>query len=116
MLSVRGFHFCFVHLHTPTTATASIDGDLVFQFVSWVGRMRSLGKKMMVLGAPFEADAQLVKLQKQSLIDCILTQDGDTMLLGATLIQFGKSFLAGISHRRMHTDHIPSTPFHTIRV
>jgi len=78
--------------------------------------MRSLGKKMMVLGAPFEADAQLVKLQKQSLIDCILTQDGDTMLLGATLIQFGKSFLAVISHRRIHTDHIPSTPFHTIRV
>ena len=45
---------------------------------------------MTVLGAPFEADAQLVKLQFQDLIDCILSQDGDIMLLGGTLIQFGK--------------------------
>ena len=45
---------------------------------------------MTVLGAPFEADAQLVKLQFQGLIDCILSQDGDIMLLGGTMIQFGK--------------------------
>ena len=72
-----------------TTATATIDGDLVFQLTSWVRSMRTKGKKMMVLGAPFEADAQLVKLQMQNLIDCILTQDGDLMLQGGTLIQFG---------------------------
>ena len=62
----------------------------MFQFVAWARKMRLLGKRMMVLGAPFEADAQLVKLQMQTLIDCILTQDGDTMLLGATLVQFGQ--------------------------
>ena len=39
--------------------------------------MRKRQSKMMVFGAPFEADAQLVKLEQQGLVDCILTGDGD---------------------------------------
>ena len=82
---------CWAHVHSTSTATAKIDGDLMFQLVSWVRWMRRRGRKMTVLGSPFEADAQLVKLQLQGLIDCILSQDGDIILLGATKLQCGKS-------------------------
>ena len=46
-------------------------------------------RRVMILGAPFEADAQLVQLQKQGLIDVIMTEDADPTLLGASLVQFG---------------------------
>ena len=44
----------------------------------------------MLLGTPFEADAQLVQLQNQGLIDVITTQDGDHVLLGSNRVQFGE--------------------------
>ena len=70
-------------------ATAVVNGDLVFQFVAWVRDRRKQGVKIMVLGAPFEADAQLVQIQKQGLIDVILSEDADLTLLGACKVQFG---------------------------
>ena len=42
--------------------TAIINGDLVFQLVSWVQEEREKGRRVMLLGAPFEADAQLVQV------------------------------------------------------
>ena len=98
--------YCDSSVLAPT-ATATINGDLVFQFVSWVRRMRSSGMKVMVLGAPFEADAQLVRLQMQKLIDCILTQDGDTMLLGASLVQFGYN-TRGVGKKKYFNGKFPS--------
>ena len=92
-------HICLYYTpNTPITfvsimeATTKVNGDLIFQLISWVEMMRSKGNRMMVLGAPFEADTQLVQLQHQKLVDVILTQDGDCILLGATLVQFGTSY------------------------
>ena len=51
--------------------------------------MRQRGFKMMVFGAPCEADAQLNQLEKQGLMDVIVTEDMDNVLLGARLVQFG---------------------------
>ena len=51
--------------------------------------MRERGFQMMVFGAPYEADAQLNQLEKQGLIDVIVTEDMDNVLLGARLVQFG---------------------------
>ena len=69
--------------------TATINGDMVFQLVSWVQAMRKRGHAIMLLGAPFEADAQLVALQNQGLIDVILSQDGDIIMHGSNRVQFG---------------------------
>lgn len=42
--------------------TATVNGDLMFQIISWVTAMRGRGHRMMILAAPFEADAQLVQV------------------------------------------------------
>lgn len=70
--------------------TATINGDLMFQLTAWVQEMRKRGNKIMLLGAPFEADAQLVQLQNQGLIDVILSQDGDMIMHGSDAVQFGE--------------------------
>ena len=71
------------------TATAVVNGDLIFQMLKWIAMMRKRKCKMMAFGAPFEADAQLVQLEQQGLVDCILTGDGDVILLGGQNVQFG---------------------------
>ena len=69
--------------------TARVNGDLVWQFLKWVKSMRQRGCAMMVFGAPYEADAQLVQLEKQGLVNVIVTEDIDTVLLGGRMVQFG---------------------------
>ena len=51
--------------------------------------MRQRGFEMMVFGAPYEADAQLNQLERQGLIDVVVTSDIDNVLLGARVVQFG---------------------------
>ena len=69
--------------------TAVVNGDVIYQFLKWVENMRKRKFRMMVFGAPFEADAQLVQLEEQGLIDAILSSDGDIVLLGGHNVQFG---------------------------
>jgi hypothetical protein len=85
----------------------------MYQICRWVAAMRERGNQMMIIAAPFEADAQLVQvslvfstckltlsthtctctlhtqLERQNLIDCILAQDGDIILFGAVNVQHG---------------------------
>jgi hypothetical protein len=70
--------------------TATINGDMMFQLTAWVQEMRKRGNKIMLMAAPFEADAQLVQLQNQGLIDVILSQDGDMIMHGSNAVQFGE--------------------------
>ena len=51
--------------------------------------MRQRDFRMMVFDAPCEADAQLNQLEKQELIDVVVTEDMDNVLLGARVVQFG---------------------------
>lgn len=71
------------------TGTATVNGDLIFQMLQWISYMRGKEQSMMALGAPYEADAQLVQLEKQGLVDAILSEDGDLLFLNAKKIQFG---------------------------
>ena len=47
------------------TATATVNGDLMYQVIKWVEAMRQRGNRVMIIGAPFEADAQLVQVSGQ---------------------------------------------------
>ena len=71
---------CTLEHKNALPKTATVNGDLVFQLYSWVQEMRKRGHKMMLMSAPYEADAQLVALQNQGLIDMILSQDGDIVM------------------------------------
>ena len=70
-------------------ATAVANGDLIVQMLKWIALMRKRKCRMMAFGAPFEADAQLVQLEDQELVDAIITGDGDIILLGGNNVQFG---------------------------
>lgn len=53
------------------TATAAVNGDLMYQVIRWVSAMRKRGNRMMILGAPFEADAQLVQVSGRVLSESL---------------------------------------------
>ena len=55
-----------------------IDGDILFWVKQWV-ITRKLQQKVLHCGAPFEADAQLVQLERQGIVDGIVTDDGKRM-------------------------------------
>ena len=66
-----------------------MNGDLIVHMLKWITLMRKRKCRMVAFGAPFEADAQLVQLEDQKLVDAILTGDGDIILLGGNNVQFG---------------------------
>lgn len=53
----------------------TVDADMLYWTKQWV-RRRQLTKQVLFCGAPYEADAQLVQLEKQGLVDAIITDDG----------------------------------------
>mmetsp|Transcript_24157 Transcript_24157/g.53752 ORF Transcript_24157/g.53752 Transcript_24157/m.53752 type:complete len:272 (-) Transcript_24157:297-1112(-) len=54
-----------------------------YDVIAWaVGRVRAMG--CLVLGAPFEADGQLVAEQLAGRLDAIVTEDSDLFVLGGT--------------------------------
>ena len=51
-----------------------VDADILFWTKEWV-KARNLQDKVLLCGAPFEADAQLVQLERQGIVDGIITDD-----------------------------------------
>ena len=43
--------------------------------------MRKLDKKVFLFGTPFEADAQLVQLEQQGVVDAIITDDSKSSVM-----------------------------------
>ena len=65
-----------------------VDGDILFWLRQWI-RDRKYDKQVYLLGAPFEADAQMAQLERQGIVDGIITDDVDVWFLGATNILKG---------------------------
>ena len=57
-----------------------VDTDVIFWVKEWVC-VRKLGRKIFFFGAPFEADAQLVQLERQGVVDAIITDDGKSSVV-----------------------------------
>ena len=55
----------------------TIDGDVLYWVKEWVAT-RELTSKIKFFGAPFEADAQMVELEKSGIVDGIITDDGQS--------------------------------------
>ena len=54
----------------------TIDTDVLFWVKKWV-TTRKLSGKIKLFGAPYEADAQLVYLESEGIVDGIITDDGE---------------------------------------
>ena len=50
----------------------TVDADMLFWVTKWVEKKENI----FMFGAPYEADAQLVQLERQGVIDAIITNDG----------------------------------------
>ena len=57
-----------------------VDADVIFWVKEWV-RVRKLDKKVFLFGTPFEADAQLVQLERQGVVDAIITDDSKSSVM-----------------------------------
>ena len=53
----------------------TVDADVLFWTRQWV-TARNLNDKVLFVGAPYEADAQLVQLERDGIIDVIISGDG----------------------------------------
>ena len=63
----------------------SIDADILYWVKQWI-KERKYENKVLTFGAPFEADAQMVQLESQGIVDGILTDDIDAWFLGGSNI------------------------------
>ena len=59
-----------------------IVGDVLYWVKKWV-TARELNGKVFFFGAPYETDAQLVQLERQGIVDGIITGDGEWVRTGA---------------------------------
>jgi len=59
-----------------------IDGDVLYWVKQWVSA-RQLNGKVFFFGVPYETDAQLVQLERQGIVDGIITDDGEWVRTGA---------------------------------
>ena len=53
-----------------------IDADVLYWVKKWV-TVRKLKDKVFFFGAPYETDAQLVQLEREGIVDGIITDDGE---------------------------------------
>ena len=83
----------FTELERHLKQLVTIDGDILHWLREWI-KERKYEDQVMCLGAPFEADAQMVQLELQGIVDGIFTDDIDTWFLGGTNI------LKGFTKRR----------------
>ena len=77
----------YTQLENAIKKLVTINGDVLYWVKEWVKVKHSVN--VHLFGAPFEADAQLVALEQEGLVDGILTCDGDIFFLG------GKNVLKG---------------------
>jgi len=54
----------------------TIDSDVLHWVKEWIVA-RDIGGKIKIFGAPFETDAQLVALEREGIVDGIVTDDGE---------------------------------------
>lgn len=78
----------FAELERCLRKLVRVDGDILFWLRQWI-KDRKYGEKVYLFGAPFEADAQMTQLERQGIVDGIITDDADVWFLGATNILKG---------------------------
>lgn len=64
--------------------------DIIQNVLVWAKK-----KGVQCIGAPFEADWQLVELEKSGIIDGIITVDSDLLVLGGRLVIMDLNRLSG---------------------
>ena len=65
------------------------NGEIIYCVQKWLQQRPKLRKNILLFGAPFEAQAQCVHLEKQCIVDAILSSDSDMVCHGARVLYSG---------------------------
>lgn len=87
-------------LRSKLSSISHYNGTIVHCVKRWLLERDDLRDKIKLFGAPFEADAQCVSLEKQGVVDAILSNDSDMVFHGAQLMY------SGYNNRKKRTDKI----------
>ena len=74
----------YQQLESALKKLVRIDGDVLYWVKEWVKEKHE--EDIFLFDAPFEADAQMVMLEREGLVDAILSCDSDVWFLGGTNI------------------------------
>ena len=65
----------YAELEKALKMLVNIDADLLYWVREWIVD-RDISEQVLVFGAPYEADTQLVELERAGIVDAIVTDDG----------------------------------------
>ena len=101
----------YTELEKVLRELVTIDADILYWVQQWI-KDSHYDKKVLTFGAPFEADAQMVRLEQEGIVDGIVTDDVDAWFLGGNNIIKGfttrkrggySAILGGMVRARAHT-------------